>query len=119
MSTSTNRQQVAKLATLDTGAKVWIDVCNVDSFCLAVVAMHRDGDAIDLDPFGDEAMNVERLILDAADAAQVDADVVREYVAGWLWGIDNADECVRCGERDYTPVCPSCVLDAGCAIGQR
>lgn len=111
-STTAPRQQL-----VTTDAKVWIDVRNVDAFRLAVVAMYRDGEAIDLDPFGDEAMNVERLIIEAADVAQVDAEDVRDYVAGWLWGMDNANACVRCGDDDYHPTCPSCVYDAGCSIG--
>ena len=113
MSTSTaTRQQL-----LTTDAKVWIDVRNVDAFRLAVVAMWRDGETIDLDPFGDEAQNVERLIDEAARVASVDVDDVRDYVAGWLWGMENANACVRCGDVDYHPTCPSCVLDAGCSIG--
>ena len=110
-------ESLAQAMREDESFRVWLSLGNVDTFRLAVVASWRDGEAIDDNPFGDEALNVERLARRAADELGTTIDEVHDNIAGWMMGMDNADACVRCGDDDYHPTCSSCVADAGCAIG--
>ena len=101
---------------VDESTRVWLTIDNVDTFRLALVASWSDAEAIALDGFGDEAQNVERLMEATARTLDTTVDEVIDNVAGRLWGMEQRDDCVRCG-ADYSPVCPSCVIDAGCSIG--
>lgn len=104
-------------ASIDDDTRVWLTIGNLDSFRLAVVALYHDADAINGDPEGPEDANALRLIEETARAMDIDVEDVHDHVAGRLMGIDHAEACVRCGDVEYAPVCPSCVLDAGCQIG--
>lgn len=110
-------ESLAQAMREDESFRVWLSIDNVDAFRLAVVAAWRDGEAVDANPFGDEALNVERLARAAADAVGTSVDTVHDNIAGRLMGMERATSCVRCGDVDYSPTCPSCVLDAGCSIG--
>lgn len=87
-----------------------------DRFRLALVRLWAEGEAID-DPDGNGALYVELATRVLARAHGVDEDTVTDYLAGALWGMERHTACVRCGDADYHPTCPSCQIDAGMILG--
>ena len=84
----------------------------------ALVRLLVDGEAISADPFdGDAARFVQDRIDALAAAYEIDTDTVIEFLAGSLWGAENAESCISCGWDHYSPTCPSCQIDAGVTLG--
>ena len=81
---------------------------------LLVVRAWASSEEIEADPVDSPAARyVETTVAALAAYYAIDPEVVYDYVAGALWGMEHLDECYGCGERDYSPTCPSCQLDAG------